>query len=98
MEHFGAIFGHGGDGAAAVFNADSLYPVTDRQVFNLNARYDFTENLTGFIETKYVKAESETYGEYDGYFDTIEIKSDNRSFRSSRACSGHGSGGLLGVY
>ena len=71
------LFGTGGDGAYANHNRDTLYPETDRQVVNFNVSYEFTDTLKGFLETKYVKAESRTFSEYDGFFDTLEITPDN---------------------
>ena len=71
------LFGTGGDGAFARHNRDTLYPETDRQVVNFNVSYEFSDTLKGFLETKYVKAESNTFLEYDGFFDTLEITADN---------------------
>ena len=44
---------------------------------NFNVNYEFSDSLRGFLETKYVKAETNTYSEYDGFFDTLEITPDN---------------------
>ena len=71
------LFGTGGDGAYADHNSDTLYPETDRQVVNFNVSYEFSDSLRGFLETKYVKAETNTFSEYDGFFDTLEITPDN---------------------
>ena len=71
------LFGTGGDGAYADHNRDTLYPETDRQVVNFNVSYKFSDTLRGFLETKYVKAETNTFSEYDGFFDTLEITPDN---------------------
>ena len=71
------LFGTGGDGAYADHNRDTLYPETDRQVVNFNVNYEFSDTLKGFLETKYVKAETNTFSEYDGFFDTLEITPDN---------------------
>ena len=67
----------GGDSAYAEHNRDTLYPETDRQVVNFNVSYEFSDTLKGFLETKYVKAETQTFAEYDGFFDTLEITPDN---------------------
>ncbi len=67
----------GGDSAYGNHNIDTLYPETDRQVVNFNVSYEFSDSLRGFLETKYVKAETNTYSEYDGFFDTLEITPDN---------------------
>ena len=67
----------GGDSAYAEHNRDTLYPETDRQVVNFNVSYEFSDTLKGFLETKYVKAETQTFQEYDGFFDTLEITPDN---------------------
>ncbi|HCG95024.1 MAG TPA: outer membrane cobalamin receptor protein [Halieaceae bacterium] len=71
------LYSTGGDGGRITFNRDSLYPKTDRQVVNFNLNYEFSDTLRGFLETKYVKAESETFSEIDGFFDTLEITQDN---------------------
>ncbi|MEC8633781.1 MAG: TonB-dependent receptor, partial [Pseudomonadota bacterium] len=71
------LFGTGGDGAYANHNRDTLAPITDRKVANLNVSYEFSDTLKGFIETKYVKGETKTFSEYDGFFDTLEITADN---------------------
>ena len=67
----------GGDSAYGNHNIDTLYPETDRQVVNFNVNYEFSDSLRGFLETKYVKAETNTYSAYDGFFDTLEITPDN---------------------
>ena len=71
------LLGAGGDGAYGDHNTDTLYPETDRQVVNFNMSYEFSDNLRGFLETKFVRADTNTFSEYDGYFDTLEITSDN---------------------
>lgn len=71
------LYSTGGDGGRVTFNRDSLYPETDRQVINFNLSYQFSDSLRGFLETKYVRAESETFSELDGFFDTLEITQDN---------------------
>ena len=67
----------GGDSAYADHNRDTLYPETDRQVVNFNVSYEFSDTLRGFLETKYVRAETNNFSEYDGFFDTLEITPDN---------------------
>ena len=67
------LLGTGGDGAYGNHNVDTLYPETDRQVVNFNVSYQLSDSLRGFLETKFVKADTRTYSEYDGFFDTLEI-------------------------
>ncbi len=67
----------GGDSAYGNHNIDTLYPETDRQVVNFNVSYEFSDSLKGFLETKFVRADTRTYSEYDGFFDTLEITSYN---------------------
>ena len=71
------LLGTGGDGAYGNHNVDTLYPETDRQVVNFNVSYQLSDSLRGFLETKFVKADTTTYSEYDGFFDTLEITSYN---------------------
>lgn len=71
------LWGIGGDGGRLNFNRDSLYPATDRFVFNVNSNYDISDNMNVFFEGKYVHAESTTFGEQDSFYDTLEIRSDN---------------------
>ena len=46
-------------------------------MINLNTSYQFTENLRGFFEGKYVNAESTTFAEQDSFYDTLWINPDN---------------------
>ncbi|MGQ8364869.1 TonB-dependent receptor domain-containing protein [Glaciecola sp. 1036] len=71
------LWGIGGDGGAISFNRDTLFPATDKFVLNLNGKYDFTDDLSGFFEAKYVKAESTTFAEQDTFYDTLFILPDN---------------------
>ena len=74
----GTLWSQGGDGGiAGAANRDSLFPQTERAVFNINANYDLTETFNVFFEGKYVEAESETFSEGDGFYDTLWIKPDN---------------------
>lgn len=71
------LWGIGGDGGQLNFNRDSLFPDTDKAVINVNLNYDFTNDLRGFLEAKYVHAESTTFNEQDTFYDTLFIRSDN---------------------
>jgi len=71
------LWGTGGDGGRVSFNRDSLYPKTDRQVVNFNVNYEFSDTLSGFLETKYVRAETMTFTEQDTFYDTLAILPDN---------------------
>ena len=71
------LWGIGGDGGRVSFDRDSLMPETDKMVVNLNAKWAFSDNLTGFFEGKYVEAESTTFFEQDTFYDTLEITPDN---------------------
>ncbi|OUY00081.1 TonB-dependent receptor [Ponticaulis sp.] len=73
----GSFLGSGGMGARAAFNQDTLFPATDRNVINLNGHYDFTPTLTGFFEAKYTTSDTEAYSDYDVFYDTLWIYSDN---------------------
>lgn len=73
----GGLWGSGGDGGRLNFNRDTLFPETDKYVINLNTSYQFTENLRGFFEGKYVNAESTTFAEQDSFYDTLWINPDN---------------------
>ena len=71
------LWGTGGDGGRVNFNRDTLFPETDRQVVNFNVNYEFADNLRGFLETKYVRAETTVFNEQDTFYDTLEIRADN---------------------
>ena len=66
------LWGTGGDGGRVNFNRDTLFPETDRQVVNFNVNYEFADNLRGFLETKYVRAETTVFNEQDTFYDTLE--------------------------
>ncbi len=73
----GSLWESGGDGAAPDQNRDTLMPATDKLVFNVNFNYEVTDDVRVFFEGKYVEAESQTFGEYDTYYDTLFILPDN---------------------
>lgn len=73
----GGLWGAGGDGGRLNFNRDTLFPETDRYVINLNGKYDVTDSVTVFLESKYVNSESTTFGEQDTFYDTLFIQADN---------------------
>ena len=74
---YDGLLSSGGDGAKFNFDNDTLMPSTDKTVFNINGNYEFTDDLYGFFEAKYVKAKSTFYAEYDSYYDTLFILPDN---------------------
>ncbi len=74
---YDGLLGSGGSGAKFNFDNDTLMPNTDKQIFNLNGSYEFNDELRGFFEAKYVKAETEYFQEYDSYYDTLFILPDN---------------------
>lgn len=71
------LWGIGGDGGRISFDRDTLLPSTDKLVLNVNAKYELSDNLVAFVEAKYVKAESTTFGELDTFYDTLFILPDN---------------------
>jgi len=71
------LWGVGGDGGRTYFDRDSLMPATDKAVFNLNSKYDITDDLSVFVEAKYVKTETKNFSELDTYYDTLAILPDN---------------------
>jgi iron complex outermembrane receptor protein len=73
----GSLWESGGDGAAPNQNRDTLMPATEKKVFNMNFNYEFTDDMRFFFEGKYVEATSETFAEYDTYYDTLFILPDN---------------------
>ena len=73
----GGLWGIGGDGGRLDFNRDYLFPTTDKNVINFNGNYDFTDDLRGFFEAKYVTAESTSFQELDTFYDTLFIQADN---------------------
>lgn len=74
---YDGLLSSGGDGAKFNFDNDTLMPDTDKVVVNFNGNYQFTDDLNGFFEAKYVKAETNFYTEYDSYYDTLFILPDN---------------------
>ncbi|MEO1306047.1 MAG: TonB-dependent receptor, partial [Pseudomonadota bacterium] len=73
----GGLWGAGGNIGRLNFDRDSLFPDTDKVVFNLNSNYDLSDTMGLFFEGKYVRAESTTFGEQDSFYDTLVINSDN---------------------
>ncbi|MGB3724507.1 MAG: TonB-dependent receptor [Glaciecola sp.] len=71
------LWGIGGDGGRISFDRDTLFPSTDKFVLNLNGQYEFSDDLIGFFEAKYVKAESTSFAEQDTFYDTLFIPADN---------------------
>jgi outer membrane receptor protein involved in Fe transport len=86
--------GAGGDGARQDFNSDFLIPKTEKYDFNFNANYDLAPNLTIFMEAKYVFSETETFDEYDQYYDTLFVASDNPYIPQELQALANASGGL----
>ena len=74
---FDGARGSGGDGARQAFNEDYTIPKTAQYDFNVNARYDLTASTTAFVEAKYVSSETETFNDYDNYYDTLLVGPDN---------------------
>jgi outer membrane receptor protein involved in Fe transport len=72
-----SLWGIGGDGGRLNFNRDTLFPSTDKMVFNINGQYEITDDLVTFFEAKYVRAESESFVEDDYFYDTLFIQPDN---------------------
>lgn len=89
------LWGIGGDGGRLSFDRDTLFPSTDKYVFNLNGKYDFTDDLVGFFEAKYVKAESTAFEEQDTFYDTLFIAADNPFIPSELTAVTDVTGGLL---
>ncbi|MEO0549207.1 MAG: TonB-dependent receptor [Pseudomonadota bacterium] len=67
----------GGDGGRLSFDRDTLFPETDKYVFNMNSTYDLSDDMSLFFEGKYVNAQSTTFGELDTFYDTLFIPADN---------------------
>jgi outer membrane receptor protein involved in Fe transport len=74
---YDGLLSSGGDGAKFNFDTDTLMPQTDKNIININGNYEFTDDLYGFFEAKYVRAESTFYAEYDSYYDTLFVNPDN---------------------
>ena len=89
------LWGTGGDGGRLNLNQDYLFPETDRVVVNFNGRYDFTEDLRGYFEAKYVNGESTSFGEQDAFYDTLFIRADNPFIPQQLAPVLEQTGGLL---
>ena len=89
------LWGIGGDGGRISFDRDTLFPATDKAVFNVNGRYDISDELTAFFEAKYVKAESTTFAEQDSFYDTLFILPDNPFIPSELGPVLDQTGGLL---
>lgn len=89
------LLSSGGTGAKFNFDNDTLMPNTDKQIFNLNGSYEFNDDLRGFFEAKYVKAETEYFQEYDSYYDTLFILPDNPFIPSQLQPVVDARGGLL---
>jgi iron complex outermembrane receptor protein len=89
------LWGIGGDGGRVNLNRDTLFPATDKAVFNLNGKYDVSDDLVAFFEAKYVKAESTSFSELDTFYDTLFIPSDNPYIPSELGPVLDQTGGLL---
>jgi iron complex outermembrane receptor protein len=89
------LWGIGGDGGRVSFDRDTLFPATDKAVFNLNGKYDISDELIAFFEAKYVKSESTTFGELDTFYDTLFILPDNPFIPSELSPVLDQTGGLL---
>ena len=74
---YDGLLSSGGDGGKFNFDNDTLMPDTDKVVVNLNGDYQITDDLNLFFEAKYVNTKSNVYNEYDSYYDTLFIQSDN---------------------
>jgi outer membrane receptor protein involved in Fe transport len=74
---YDGLLSSGGDGAKFNFDTDTLMPTTNKMVLNLNGNYELTNDVNVFFEAKYVRAETAFYEEYDSYYDTLFIPSDN---------------------
>ncbi|MDC8831995.1 TonB-dependent receptor domain-containing protein [Alteromonas gilva] len=74
---YNGLLSSGGNGARFNFDNDTLMPNTDKLILNLNGNYQITDEINGFFEAKYVRAETNFYAEYDSYYDTLFIQADN---------------------
>jgi len=74
---YDGLLSSGGDGAKFNFDNDTLMPTTNKMVLNLNGNYELTDDVNAFFEAKYVRSDSTFYAEYDSYYDTLFIPSDN---------------------
>lgn len=92
---YDGLLSSGGDGAKFNFDSDTLMPNTDKTVVNLNGNYEFTDELYGFFEAKYVKATTTFYTEYDSYYDTLFIPAGNPFIPSELLPVVDQTGGLL---
>ncbi len=74
-----AFLTQGGDGANFAYSNPkaTTIPDSERIVFNANANYDFTNQISGFVEVKYSRNESLGRGAQPSLFYDIPIQSDN---------------------
>lgn len=89
------LWGIGGDGGRISFDRDTLFPATDKAVFNMNGKYEISDDLIAFFEAKYVKAESTSFEELDTFYDTLFILPDNPFIPSELSPVLDQTGGLL---
>ena len=73
----GGLWGTGGDGGRLNMNRDYLLPETDKVAVNLNGTYEFSDDVKGYFESKYVRSETTTFQEIDTFYDTLFIQADN---------------------
>lgn len=67
----------GGSGVLDGNNAGFLTPDDERYSINFTADYDFTDNITAFIEAKYVRQEVDSGGPNNTFFDLLTVRPDN---------------------
>lgn len=69
--------GFGGDGSQNNYDDDYLIPDRKEYGAQLNLRYDFTPNITGFIEAKYTRNEVQFGSVLNTFYDLLSIRGDN---------------------
>jgi hypothetical protein len=61
---------------------------------NFNVNYEFSDTLRGFLETKYVRAETMTFTEQDAFYDTLGHFARQR-VSTGRTSACHGSSRVI---
>ena len=67
----------GGDGAVERTNATSLIPGSERLYANVRGRFEFTPKAEGFVDAKFVNNDTVSRNNYNTFYDSLLIFSDN---------------------
>jgi hypothetical protein len=69
--------GFGGDGIEDSFDRTIIIPIEDRAAININARFEFTPAVTGYVESKFAYTQSDNGTPLNTFFDLLFGAPDN---------------------